>query len=389
MPHPAEFLSDEKFFDHFILAGSEDQDVLCAFSAFHPIAGALLGLPRQEAERRYFDVAARGPGYDPRQTSLTSDVLAIYRHLVPDSADTIFIHPVMAADRYQVLTQELVGSNRYRISYWVSTSAITASISLLFAHCFHLASLKAQRAGTPEVIEATKARVEHYSLLCRYLNAAATDGGSYCLLDVDTLPCIENTSNLCREIFLSALMFLVFHELGHVRHGHLSARESALPVDEKRAHETAADAFALGHSFRDDWLTPWSCLLGALAALLGDSLTSARLDSIDGPVHPSLVKRARNLCELYDQLRGRPLGDSWSFATPFIKNLVVALFDRDRCPCWFGQDRRAVLGLPPDYDFDAGPRRNFSSADGGRTTDANPSPPKSKPFQWKAEPQKP
>lgn len=388
MPQPSDFLADAKFFGHFVLAGTEGQDVLVAFDAFYPIAGTLLGLSREEAERRFLDVAVRGPGYDPMQTSLIGDVLAVYRHLVPDSPQTIFIHPVMATDRYQVLTQELVG-NKVRISYWLSTSAITASIGLLFAHHFHLASLKAQGSSTSEVIEATEAHVGHYLLLCRYLNAAATNGGSYVLRDVDPIPCIENTPSLCKEIFLSALMFLVFHELGHVRDGHLSARESALPVAEKKAHETAADAFALKHSFQYFWLTPWSCLLGALAALLGDSLTSPRLDSVDGPVHPSLVKRARRLCELYDQLSGRPQGDSWSFATPYIKSLVANLFDRDRCPCWFGQDRRAVLGLPAAHDFDAGPRRNFNSIGSARGTDANPSAAKSRPFQWKSDPQQP
>lgn len=386
MSAPSQFLADAKFFGHFVIAGTEDQDMQMVFDTFFPIGGALLGLPRRQASRRFLDATVRGPGYDPTRTSLTDDVLAVYRHLAPDAPETVRVFPVMAPDRYQVLTQQLAGGAEFRITYWISTSAVTGYISLLFAHVFHLFTRRAERAPAAE-LDRIETRAGHFQVQCRFLNTAVAEGGSYVLKDTELLPCLENTSNLCKEFFLFALMFMVFHEIGHVRLGHFRSRERALPAQEKAAQELEADGFALAHAAEFDLFTPWGPLVGALIALLGESLTSAQLDSRDGPAHPSLVHRAQHLCRLNDRLAGKPAGDSWEFATPFIINLITALFDRDRCPCWFGRDRRAVMGLPPDHDFEVGPRRDFRSGGGSRTMDANPRPAQARPFRWKKEPE--
>lgn len=379
-----DFLIPEKYFGHFILGGSEDSQHLAFFDQFYPIAGALLGLSQKQSSALFFRASAGGLKYDPKSTSLLSDVLEIYSKIT-NTQPKAYVFPIMASDRYQVLTQSLAPAEQgqsYRIKYWISTSAVSAYISVFFAHLFHLFVLQARKVPQERAAQAEE-RVEHYSILCRFLNTAIHDGGTFVFEDVEIEPCLPDAERLCREIFLYSIAFSIFHEVAHIELGHFEARGAGLDASAKFAQELEADSFALSHAAHLRSSTPWGPLIGALVALLGDSLSHKQVDSHDGTAHPSLVRRFRALSETNDGASSYELGTSWDFAAPYIQNLIVNLFDRDRGPCWFGRDRRALLGLPQDYDFDQGPSRDFRSAGMRRTTDPNEAKAAEKKFIWK------
>jgi hypothetical protein len=180
-------------------------------------------------------------------------------------------------------------------------------------------------------------------------------------------------------------MFAVFHEIAHIELGHFQSREKGLDKDSKYHQELEADEFALCEASKLHLLGPWLPVLGAAIALLGESVISARDDAEDMAAHPSLVWRVKRLCTINDGLLEKAAGDSWNFLMPYLTNLVANLNDRDRCPSWFGQDRRAILGLPPDYDFNAGPRIDFASAGERKILDPNKPKPASRKVTWKDE----
>jgi hypothetical protein len=196
------------------------------------------------------------------------------------------------------------------------------------------------------------------------------------LQDFEILPALPETLQVGFDALNAALSFIVFHEMAHIRLEHHAEREIGLKVD-KHVQEFDADRMAMNWLSQSTFVSPRSAFTGAAIVLLSSSLASSGPDSKETKSHPSLVDRFDRLCAQYDSLNGLGSGFIREAFEVYLVNVTANLFDRDRCPCWLGRDRRAVLGLPADHVF-GGSSIDFKSMGPSHVTDVTRAPSKTR-----------
>jgi hypothetical protein len=233
---------------------------------------------------------------------------------------------------------------RDSIDIWLGATAVCAAIALVVAQFQHM-----QRQSEPGN---RKTELKRLSRCITWLNrhviawhsTSAVSAGQYSapyiFFESVYQARISRSSVLAaRNMFLSAVFFILYHELGHHFLGHLSARSLySLPSSTLRDQELDADADAI-HILSK--VSGTALDMGPVIVFVAASLLSTESDAIRSNTHPSLIDRVNHHATIVSEIHSREEVVSWSTSLlrPALRTLFSNITDRDRFPAWFGHAR--------------------------------------------------
>lgn len=330
---------------YFTISFAENAKAGSTNDALFIVAGALLGLPLRDASSLFWKVSTGNAATARDFLRLQINRLCELKQI---PTDAIAVTTTYDISDYRAFSHALKEDGKYRIDIWLSASAAFAYIALQMSHLIALYEAPPGSDYEAEIMD----RVDHYGQVLKMLATASNEGGTVVFEGHEVKPALPRIKNIAIDLFLSALSFTLFHEAAHIILGHHASRGSQLlSSSEKHRQEHNADVFALDSCARLGSSNPWNHLLGATIVFLAASTMSLGPDNSESDSHPSLVDRFEYLCMVNDKMFRRRSEQSKALVHQYIKSVLANLFDRDRCPEWFGEDRLSVLKLPPDHKF--------------------------------------
>jgi hypothetical protein len=299
---------------------------------------ALINIPSDEISEYFFKFFSRGiPIGGKIPDPLIDWACDLYEKTTNRDISNIFFHKTFDHKGFRVFTQNIENNNQL-IDFWLSASAICASISIVFAQYQSL--MEARFIPNQEGFET--AQITYFkkiSAFQRLLDAWKKNGyimfDRHSELDLDEVTCKRALNN-----FLNSFLFILYHELAHNHLGHLKENNATLASTEKRhMQEFQADEDAIKILLKS---TNNKENIGPLIVFVSASILQDEEDNLPSASHPSLIDRVNCYLDAMEEFysdKSRYYDWTNKFIKPCTRSLFLNLNDRDRCPAWFGHTR--------------------------------------------------
>jgi hypothetical protein len=304
---------------------------------------ALLGIGQDEMWSLYGSLMKHSPRGIIAADPLLDQGLLRYSRTSHRNLDKLFVTKTTNLSSVRAFCQTLK-DGRNSIDIWLGATAVCGAIALVVAQYQHT-----QRQSEPGKRKAELKRLYrcitwlNRHVLAWYSTPAISDGQflpPYIFFEsVYQAGISRSCVAAARNMFLSAVFFILYHELGHHFLGHLSARSlNSLPPSTLRDQELDADADAIRILSK---ASGTALDIGPIIVFVAASFLSTKADDVHSDTHPSLIDRMNHHATIVSEIHSREEVIDWALALtrPVLRTLFANIMDRDRFPTWFGQTR--------------------------------------------------